>query len=553
MNWHHAIRLRRAGLMVFGGFLGAVSLTLAMAAQPANDMLAAAEPLGQGLPITASGDNTGATLEANEWNFGGSSVWYSWTAPSSGWVAVDTIAGNGTAQIDTVVGVYTGSAQASLLLVGFNDEAWAATSASKLAFDAVAGTTYRIAVFGYSDGTSVAQGAFTLHLTGTSPDVRVTGIFVSSASVDVSTAPQTVNMTVTITSNSDLFTIAAPSFLLRDPDGWGLWDLLPVPIVAADRISGNSTLGTYQKTVAIPRGIRSGSWIPSLQIAGSSGTNVWSRGGGGSYQDHWVISGIAPLLSVLNTGAVDLDPPALTAFSLSPASAAPYEKVTMNLTITDAGGAGFQKADIWLANGGAWLAGVTAADRISGDASSGNYVISFAVPSHLAPGSYPLEIWVGDAAANWNGYDGTVSGDILASHPLVIGTDSIIDGWRRQHFGSTGNAGVAASSADPDQDGTVNLLEFATNHDPNASDSAVTSVTSAGGLLTLSYSRSLAAVAAGVQFLAEWSDSPGGPWSTKDVTEAVTASDSAADQVQASVSLGSSPHRFMRLRASLTP
>ena len=539
---------------LFAGFFWLVPLT--MAEQPANDMLADAHPLGSALPVTVTGNNTAATLETDEWSYEGvgGSVWYSWTPASSGWGAVDTFAGNGTTQLDTVLGVFTGLTQ-PLETVCFNDEVWGATLASKLAFYAVANTPYRIAVFGYKDfktGT-VAEGAFDLHLTSAASEPIVTGLAVSPASVDVSIASQTVNMTVTIASGADLFTIADPSFLLRSPDGWGLWDLLPVPIVATDRISGNSTLGTYQKTVTIPQGITSGSWIPSLQIAGNSGTNVWSRGGGGSYQDHWIINGSAPLLSVINTGAIDSVSPVLTAFSVSPASAVPYEKVTANLTITDVGGSGFQHADIWLANGGAWLASVTAADRISGNASSGNYVISFAVPSNLAPGNYPFEIWLADAAANWGGYNGTVTGNILASHPLVIGTDSIIDGWRRQHFSSTGNTGAAANSADPDKDGVVNLLEFATNHDPNASDSAVTSVTSAVGVLTLSYSRSLAAVAAGVQFVAEWSDSPGGPWSIAGVTQAVTASDAEADHVQASVSLGSSPHRFMRLRVFLPP
>ena len=553
MHCQNAAWFSRVGIIIFlAGFLEFVSLTPGMAA-PANDNLSAAEPLGTDLPITATGNNTDATLEANEWKFGGSSVWYSWIAPSSGWVAVDTFAGNGTAQMDTVVGVFTGLTH-PLQLVGFNDEAWGDPNhASKLVFYAVAQTTYSIAVFGYYDGTTVAQGPFDLHLTSAAPEATVTEIAVSPASADVSTASQTVTMTATISSDADLFTIAAPSFILRSPDGLEWQDLPPVSIAATDRVSGNSTLGKYQKTLTIPRGITSGEWIPSVQIAGNSGTNVWSRGGSGIYQDYWVINGSAPLLTVINTGTLDSEAPVLASFSISPVPAAPYEKVTVNLQITDdAGGSGFQRADIWFANGGAWLAGVTAADRISGDASSGQYVISFAVPSDLVPdSSYPLEIYVWDAAANWRHYDGSVTGDILELHPLVLGTDSIIDGWRRQHFGSTGNVGNAADSADPDKDGIVNLLEFATNHDPTAPDSGVASVTSTGSLLTLSYSRALAAVAAGVQFIVEWSDSPGGPWSTTGVQETITSSDSSVEHVQASVSLGSATRRFIRLRVFL--
>ena len=549
MNWRHAIRFFEAGRMgVIAGVLGLVSLPHGMAA-PANDNLSAAQTLGPTLPVTAAGNNSGATLETDEWSFGGSSVWYSWTAPSSGWVVVDTLAATGTAQLDTVLAVYTGLTQATLELVGVNDEAWGDPShASKLAFYAVAGTTYRIAVFGYDGGPSVAEGAFSLHLTSAAPEAIVTGISVSPATVDVTNAAQTVDVTVTISSVADLFTVADPSFLLRSPDGWS--SLPSVPIAATDLISGNSLTGTYKKTLTIPLGIQAGNWIPAVTIYGNSGTNVWSPDGNGAFYDHWVINGSTQLLTVQNTGTLDSEAPVLTAFSVNPTSAAPFDQVKVTLSVTDAGGSGFHRADIWLANGGPWIAGATSAERVSGDASSGQYEVTFDVPSDLAPGTYHFEIWVEDAAGNTNGYDGTVSGNILSGNPLTVKTLTI-EGWRRKFFGFSGNTGNAANSADPDNDGTMNLLEFATNHDPTTADSGVTSVTSAGGLLTLSYTRALAAVAAGVQFFAEWSDSPGGPWSTAGVTEAITSSDASTEQVQASVSLGSGPRRFVRLRVFL--
>jgi len=548
MNWHHAIRFHQPGRMVFlAGFLGLVSLAYGIAA-PTNDNLSAAQTLSPTLPVTVAGNNSGATLETNEWSFGGSSVWYSWTASTSGWVAVDTLAATGTAQLDTVLAVYTGLTQSDLLLVGVNDEAWGTTLVSKLAFYAVAGTTYRIAVFGYDGGTTVAEGAFTLHLASAAPEAIVTGISVSPATVDVTAAAQTVDVTVTISSDADLFTVADPSLLLRSPDGWT--SLPSVPIAATDLVSGNSLTGTYKKTVTIPRGIQAGNWIPSVKIYGNSGTNVWSPDGNGAYYDHWVINGTAHLLAVQNTGTLDSEAPVLTAFSLNPTSAAPYDQVKVTLSVADAGGSGFQRADVWLANGGVWIAGATSAERVSGDASSGQYEVTFDVPSDLVPGTYHFEVWVEDAAGNTTGYDGSVSGNILTATPLTVKTLTI-EGWRRKFFGVAGDIGNAADSADPDKDGTVNLLEFATNHDPTTPDHDVTSVNSSGGLLTLSYPRSLAAVAAGVQFFAEWSDSPGGPWSTTGVTEAVTSSDSSVDQVQASVSLGAAPHRFMRLRVFL--
>ncbi|MEI8312125.1 MAG: hypothetical protein WCH98_15345 [Verrucomicrobiota bacterium] len=515
------------------GLLAILSSPLGMAA-PANDNFSAAQTLGPSLPAGATGNNSGATLETDESALGGCSVWYSWTAPSSGWVAVDTFSASGFAQLDTAVAIFSGSSFGSLAVVSCNDEAWGSSFASKLVFYAVGGTTYRIAVSGYNDGTSVAQGEFSLHVSSVTPEARVTGISVSPTALDVSTASKTVEVTAMIESDADLFSIGAPSFLVRSPDGWTA--LAAVPVVAADRISGDSRAGTYRKTVTVPQGSQPGAWVPSLQIDGASGTNVWSPGGNGAFQDHWVINGRTQLLAV--------NAPVLTAFSLSPTSAAPYEKVTVNLSVTS-GGAGFQRADIWLANGGAWLAGVTSANLVAGDASNGQYQVSFDVPSNLDPGTYQFEVWLEDAAAIRNGYYGTSAGDILAANALVV-KPLTLAGWQQKYFGLSPTGGIADNTADPDNDGIANLLEFATNHDPTTPDSGVSSLTMTGNLLTLRYTRALAAVAEGVQFFAEWSDSPGGPWITSSQT--VTGSDSSVEQVQASVSIVSVPRRFMRLR-----
>jgi len=537
-------RARRTGLIA--GLAGLYLVQFGMAA-PENDNLIDAQVLGPALPVATTGNNTGATLEAGEWNFGGSSLWYSWNATSSGWVTVDTIDGNATTQLDTVLAVYTGSEQSALALVGSNDQAWGGeTNASKLTFYAVAETTYRIAVFGYNSGASVAEGEFSLHLTSASPEVRVTGISVSSATVDVSTGSQTVNMTVTIASDADLFQIAEPSFLLRSPDE--LHSLLPVAIASENLRSGNSTYGTYEIPVTIPGWIYPGDWIPAVQIfeiVGSS-TNVWSSSCNGTFQDHWIISGSKLLLSVINP-APDVDAPVLTSFSVSPASAALYERVTANLTITDAGGSGFQQADIYLINRIARLAVVTSANRVSGDAFSGQYQVSFRVPSDLAEGSHPFEVVLVDAAVNDRIYDGRTAGAISPSPSLDIGTDSIIEGWRREFFGDTANIGNAADTADPDKDGLVNLMEFATGHSPLIPDSGAQTLTMAGNSLTLSYNSSRAAAKHGVTLVAEWSDTLSGTWSAADTK--TVAEGEFEDQIQATVPMEAAQRRFMRLRA----
>ena len=104
-----------------------------------------------GLTGTAQANNTLATAETGEpdhaGNAGGHSVWYRWTAPVSGHVYFLTCA----AGFDTVLAVYRGQTLGSLIPVASNDNAPAfcvTPTASEVDFNAVSGTTYRIAVDG---------------------------------------------------------------------------------------------------------------------------------------------------------------------------------------------------------------------------------------------------------------------------------------------------------------------------------------------------------------------------------------------------------------------
>jgi hypothetical protein len=114
---------------------------------PSNDKFGAAATItsAQG---TTNGTNIRATKETGEpnhvGNAGGASVWYSWTAPSSGSVTIDTIGST----FDTVLAVYTGSSVGSLASVA-SDHDSAGNGASRVTFAATSGTTYRIAVDGF--------------------------------------------------------------------------------------------------------------------------------------------------------------------------------------------------------------------------------------------------------------------------------------------------------------------------------------------------------------------------------------------------------------------
>ena len=133
----------------------AVAVSSATPTRPANDNLANAFAVA-GAAFTTTGTNVFATKEPGEPNHagspGGRSVWWTWTAPQTG-KAMVTTAGS---RVDTLLAVYTGSTIAGLVLVGANDDFVDFTS--RVRFDAVAGTAYRIAV----DGFSGSAGAITL-------------------------------------------------------------------------------------------------------------------------------------------------------------------------------------------------------------------------------------------------------------------------------------------------------------------------------------------------------------------------------------------------------
>ena len=93
-------------------------------------------------------------------NAGGKSVWWSWTAPRNGLVAITTA----DSSFDTLLGVYTGSSVSSLTVVASNDDSGGSLS-SAVRFAATADTTYQIAVDGYSG----ASGAVRLNLLPVAP------------------------------------------------------------------------------------------------------------------------------------------------------------------------------------------------------------------------------------------------------------------------------------------------------------------------------------------------------------------------------------------------
>jgi hypothetical protein len=145
----------------FGQNTGPVAVNLNELPHPPNDNFMNASPL-VGSTVSVSDSNVAATLEPGEApkvanTDGGASVWYSWAAPATGSVTIDTATSN----FDTLLGVYTGTTVNALSEVASNDDVATPTDkTSSVTFPATSGTTYRIRV----DGFQGAVGTIHLHL-----------------------------------------------------------------------------------------------------------------------------------------------------------------------------------------------------------------------------------------------------------------------------------------------------------------------------------------------------------------------------------------------------
>jgi hypothetical protein len=118
--------------------------------RPANDNFADRATL-RGFPVTDRGASPWASHEVGEPDHGelggDTSVWWTWTAPSSAWVRVSTVGST----FDTVLAVYQGTGLSSLRPVATNDDIdpTAGLLTSALVFQSGAGGTYQIVVDGY--------------------------------------------------------------------------------------------------------------------------------------------------------------------------------------------------------------------------------------------------------------------------------------------------------------------------------------------------------------------------------------------------------------------
>ncbi len=95
----------------------------------------------------------------------GATLWWTWTAPISGTVTIDTFGSS----FDTSLGVYTGDNVRNLRQVAYNNNAAGENNVSQVTFSVQEGVEYQIQVggirgFGWPNQPPPATGTILLHL-----------------------------------------------------------------------------------------------------------------------------------------------------------------------------------------------------------------------------------------------------------------------------------------------------------------------------------------------------------------------------------------------------
>lgn len=468
-------------------------------APPANDNFAAATTL-TGSTTSATGTNVNATKETGEPNHGGDaggkSVWWNWTAPSSGNVVIDT---NGSSY-DTTLGVYTGSAVNALTTIASDNNSGSNGLTSKVSFAGTAGVVYRIAV----DGTGGASGTIALNLVLTGAGTGGTPVNIASWNFDTTPYPNPIPASSgTGSINTTAWGGTVTNFSGVTGQALGL--------VAGTNTAGNNTYIEIDFSMTGYRGL-SVAFSTQKNSSGSFTSGVWSwSANGGAFTTLTGVNTVATSSTGFTAMTVDFSGQT----GLNNASA-----VRLRYTLSGATNTGANNRIDDLVLSAILTPTVSVVDNVTDGYEKGNQPASVTVSSSLAApaGGLPVSFQLSGTATppGVSGADYSLSGNSAAtvvtipagSTSVVLALTPLADNDPTEfnetatvtlqagtgYFVGTPNAATiaihddtpynstwatqfptfqgasAAPMIDLDHDSIVNLLEFAFNGDPFHAD-----------------------------------------------------------------------------------
>ncbi len=460
-------------------------------APPPNDTFLSAAALAGPTP-SATGTNVNATKETGEPNHGGNaggkSVWWKWTAPSSGTVTLTTSGSN----FDTLLGVYTGGAVNALTLVAGNDNSGPGLTSS-VTFSATAGLVYALAV----DGNGGAAGSIALALTLTAPPTGGTPVAFASWNFDSTPYANP------LPANSGSATL--------DFSGWGgtvtNFGGVTGQALALQGTAGNGTYIELAFSMSGYRGLKVDFATRGTATGFSSGIWSWSVNGGAFTTLPGVNTGTTTTSFVDKTvdfsGQTALDHAASVRlrYTLSGSSgsspnvriddlvlsATQVPVVSVVVTNADAFEAGMQPATVVVSSSlAAGSGGLPVSFQLGGSASASDYSLAGNSSANTvtipAGATSAMLTFTPIADGNLTEFDESITLALVQSAGYFLGTPAAASltihddtpynaTWAAAHPGFQG--ALADPMADPDADGISNLEEFAYNGDPFRSDRSI--------------------------------------------------------------------------------
>ncbi|MDB6131960.1 MAG: hypothetical protein JWM59_203 [Verrucomicrobiales bacterium] len=353
---------------------------------PPNDHFANRIPLTTG--TLWQGPAAGATREAGEprppsGRRGDVSIWFTWTAPSTGWFYIEKSAGFfwGAQRL----AAWTGSDPAGLQPVQ------AGGYGSNLLMHAAEGTIYQMALITDTWDEPPEEGTLIIRPGQEHYRSQITSFTVTPGFVDVTGEDRVVNVVFTAKAYA-LPGNAAVVMRFADRE-------MSVPFTSAHLTSGTPMDGTWTVPILIPRHFTPA--VVWFSIQWDTSERV------GMVEDYYPFATpTAPYLRITNTGAEDKTEPVLASVELSPGTVDITEgdrETTVTVRAVDAL-SGVRRISVFLKRSQTGMKVSTlvldAASRVSGTARDGLYTGTLTVPGYLHPGVHALEAEVEDLNGN---------------------------------------------------------------------------------------------------------------------------------------------------------
>jgi hypothetical protein len=538
-------------------------------AAPPNDNFASRISLA-GSGVNTTGTNVEATTEPGENlrdGLFGATVWWSWLAPSTRWVRIDT----GGSTFDTVLQVSTGATLASQTVMAFNDQAPGGllADASSITFMAAAGTVYNLAVGGW-EFVGADMGDISLHITtvnSVAPAWFPAALSFSPATADVSSGPLNVTAEFTIQSSSGSGTGWAGVGFGWEQGGSNRRFAGRPAFWNAGLSQGGPSRMSFTVPVYTPGGART-VWFRIIPDNGSDDLYFSGPDGGSGYALPAVpaVASILPVVSNCPMDPSDADAPNLTAFSITPDNAtvttAPAA-LQITAALTDAG-SGVGAVNVLLRPGTAVSDLVVPLTLTSGTIQNGTWTGTLTVPALYPSGNYSALIEAIDTFCNGSSYGEFGTRDIPGAPDGTVDVP-VIGGGAYESWAWTYRFGPEDPNPGPlddaNSDGIPNLLSYAFNLDPHnhvisAGFVPQGELAGAGALrrLRITFLRRKSSTNSGLTYSPQFTSAPSGLWQTAG-GGTVTSVDSTWERVVVddTVNVTADQRRLARVKVDYTP